>query len=204
MADLNRQGDLDVRIVDPTDQYAAAVLDKDVYRLAVDARLAQDGSYNKRGIFIVKFVMNGSDINMNVDGSSTPVDFVASPPSGKIWYIYSAHLFIEDQVINHQKFGGIGPLSNGVVISVKESGTERTLCPYPIVKNSDFMAFMHDVEIQSSETDILTARCEFLTGGGTAFELKNSTSDFWKVTINDNLSVINGFHFSLNGYEVDE
>jgi hypothetical protein len=156
------------------------------------------------GPFFNEFLENGGSSDLNVDGSSTPVDFTLSPPSGKIYHIHKVLIGIEDTSINHDKFGGItGGLTNGILFKVKENGTERDLIPVALKKNAGFYVVAFDVTISSSTTDILVARWDF-SDSGTTLKLQDSTSDYLKLTVQDDLTTITQFKVLVQGYEVTE
>ncbi len=189
------------RIISDDNKVVGVINDGTFERLAVHAITDQ-----KKGKYIsVKLDqdISGGGHEMNVDGSSTPINFIAQPPSGKKWYIARMMLTLEDMAISHTKFGGLTPLTNGVDIKVTESGVERPLAEHLIKTNSAFYQLAYDVVISSAITDILSMRWTF-TKGGTFLELLNSTSDNFKVVINDNLTGLSSFQVLIQGYEVNE
>lgn len=147
---------------------------------------------------------SGGSLDLNVDGSVTPVTFSASPPTGKKWFIHSITLIMEDASINFTKFGGIpGGITNGIDIKVKEGGlAERLLGNFKT--NGDLHIFSVSVRIDSAATDLLTLQTNIKISSGTTFELKNASSDVFKVIVNDNLTTINRFNVLIKGFEVAE
>lgn len=163
-----------------------------------------NGNEPYKGKYISEKVKNSGSSDMDVDGSVTPVEFMAGPGTGKKWYIARMILTIEDESINHIKFGGLAiPLTNGVDIKITEDGVERTLAEGLIKTNHEFYQLAYDVTIKSATTDILAMRWTF-TKGGTFLRFKNSTSDKFSIIINDDLSALQAFQVIIQGYEVDE
>lgn len=75
----------------------------------------------------LRFRESGGAKNMNVDGSSTPVDFFLGPPSGEIWQIkYLTLLLIDPGVMAHNVFGSlVAGLANGVELLEKINSVEN-------------------------------------------------------------------------------
>lgn len=205
MADRNRQGDQEVRIVDPTSQDAAAVTSEG--RLKVDANIstASEGITiaNRPGKYFNTFLTNGGSPYLNVDGSSTPVNFNAAPPSGKRWYVTTISISIEDAAIQFNKFGGITALTNGVDFKVKEGGaSELTLGNFK--RNGDVYVFATNVRLESAASDILVIHSNIWDNAGTTWKLDNSLSEYIRLTVNDDLTGLTQFVVLVRGYEVDE
>lgn len=155
------------------------------------------------GITFNSFLSNGGSPDMDVNGSVSPVIFLASPPSGKIWYVHTIDVIIEDNAMNFTKFGGIPALTNGVDFSVKQNGLiEETLAN--LKRNGDFYTFANEAFIESSTTDIFVAHVYTRINTGTTFKLINSNSDFFKAIVNDNLTNLTKFRVLIRGYEVNE
>lgn len=147
---------------------------------------------------------NSPDMNVDGSGSGNSKEFTAGPPSGKKWYVARMILTMEDENINHTKFGGLAlPLDNGIDIKITENGDERTIASGLIKTNHEFYQLCYDVTIKSATTDILAMRWTF-TKAGTFLRFKNSLNDNFSITINDDISSINAFQVVLQGYEVDE
>lgn len=157
----------------------------------------------RHGKYFSKHLINGSDGNMNIDGSVTPVDFTLSPPSGKKYIISLVMLVMEDGLMTYNTFGGITALINGVRFRVTESGIQRDLLDYTIKDNFDFYELSASAGMETRNTDVLICSWKFIRAG-TVLELKNLTSDNFKVTIQDDLTDISKFVCILQGYEVDE
>lgn len=193
-------------IVDPDDGTAADVITVDsVKRLAVDAQLSGiEASIDPRpGRFFAKFVENAGSKDLNVDGSVTPVIFLAVPDTGKKLFVHTISLVLEDASINFIKFGGIPALTNGVDIKLKEGGLAEVSVGN-FKKNSDFYVFGNDIVLESASTDVLRVLAEIKTNSGTTFQLADANSEFFKIIVNDDLTSINRFNMLIRGFEVDE
>ena len=162
-----------------------------------------DVSDPKSGTFTNIPLTNGGSNEMNVDGGTTPVAFTAAPPTNKNIIVYRLLLVMEDASMSWKKFGGIAALTNGVDIKVTEDGVERTISTDPIKTNRDYVWNCYDVEIDSATTDVLRMRWTF-SRAGTVLVLKDAFSDNFKIVINDDVTGVDYYKATIQGYEVDE
>ena len=136
MADLDRKGDFDVKLVDGSD-------DSSVKATVYDSTSpTTQGTDNPLAIYKVGGVgknpvpatdvmykdtrlLDGSNKSMNVDGSSTAVDFQFAPGAGEVWYVEAITFFIVDPgTADYSDFGSItGSLTNGLQLNIKSKGT---------------------------------------------------------------------------------
>jgi hypothetical protein len=200
MGDLNKRS-ADVSIHNSTTD-AAVTTTTDGAKERLDVSNV-DVSDPKSGNFTNVPLTNGGSSEMNVDGSSTPVSFTAAPPTNKNIIVYRLLLVMEDASMSWKKFGGIAALTNGVDIKVTEDGTERTISTDPIKTNRDYVWNCYDVEIDSATTDVLRMRWTF-SRAGTVLVLKDSFSDNFKIVINDDVTGVDYYKATIQGYEVDE
>lgn len=160
-------------------------------------------SVNK-GKFISLHLLNSGSSDMTVDGSTTPVEFSLTPPSGKKWFISRVIISMEDTNMSWKKFGSLTPLTNGVSASfLLDSVSHDLLDGATFKENASFTKYCYDAEINTDTTDILRARWTF-SKSGTFIELRNNTSDKIAVTINDDLTSLDSFQIIMQGHEVDE
>lgn len=116
-------GTANVTIYDDSQTYAADVTSAN--------RLKVDASVNLTPAEIIRYrilnLLNGSSKNMNVNGSSTPVDFSFAPASGETWYVEGLYLLIADVgTPDLYEFGALGSaLTNGLQLIIKKSETEN-------------------------------------------------------------------------------
>ena len=149
------------------------------------------------------FRETGGSADLNVDGSTTPVEFIVAPPAGKKWFIHTVSLIMEDANINFSKFGGRAELSNGFDVFAKEGGLPETLLG-TFNKNSDFYIFTTDITFESATTDVFAFQVKIKELTGTTFELKASKGEQLRAVANDNLTTIERFNMLVRGYEIDE
>ncbi len=173
---------------------------------ALDVNLAGNDSTPNKGMIVNTHLRNGSNVDMDVNGSSTPKVYTAGPPTGKIWYINRMILSITDTNINWQKFGGIAALTNGVDVDYDTAGVNIDLLDgEPIKINSDWVQFCYDTEVNEGPGTLDVVRVRWTFGkSGTVLQLNNADSDLFRVTINDNLNALTEYHTMIQGYEVDE
>jgi len=201
MADLPIDDTIDVNITnDAGTKKVTVTTDGAKERLDVNATFSENPF---PGLSFSSFLENVGSSDMRVDGSGTPVTFTTAPPTGKIWYIHTIDVIIEDTGMNFTKFGGLTALTNGVDFKVKQNGlSEAALAT--VNRNGDFYIFANDAFIESSTTDILVAHIRVQINTGTTMKLIDSNSDSFSVVVNDNLTSLDVFQVLLRGYEVDE
>lgn len=193
MADLgDTQSNQDI-IIRGSDGTAADVTVDN--RLKVDA---QSSTNPRPGTFVDKQVFD-----MNVNGSSTPVNFDIFASTGKIFYVQRLTFTIIDNSINFEKFGGLSSLTNGIDIKTKEGGLAERPLGTGIKKNSDFYEGGLKVTLENSTKDILVLTFEF-TDVNTSLKLVDSANDYIRLTVNDNLTGLDTYTMVAQGYEVDE
>jgi len=79
--------------------------------------------------YFSEFLLDGSTIDMSVDGSITPVEYSFTVPTDKRIRISRALLTIEDgnQLFKPEQFGRLSELSNGLEISVTPFGGSKQI-----------------------------------------------------------------------------
>lgn len=156
------------------------------------------------GKFISVHLRSGGSADMDVNGSVTPVEFIAGPGTGKKWFVARIIIIMEDVGMNWSKFGGLATLTNGVELEYDSFGVVLDLLDGETLnKNKDFIEYCYDATIEASSTDILKARWSF-SASGTFLVMGNTDGDLFTVRVNDNLTGLSYFHIVLQGYEVDE
>ena len=69
-----------------------------------------------------QYLLDGSTIDMNVDGSSTPVDYKYTVPAGKSLTLERILFYMDDATaFSPTTFGGISALTNGVDVIIAGS-----------------------------------------------------------------------------------
>ncbi len=150
------------------------------------------------------FAVDGSNEDLSVDGSVTPVEFDIVANTGKIFFISKLTITLQDSSINFSKFGGIAALANGVQIVVKEGGLAERPLGNPLQTNADFNHEGFEVNVQSSNEDLLTARIFVKNGFQSSVALADADGDYMRITVNDDLTSITKIKILAQGYEVDE
>jgi len=140
--------------------------------------------------FVVPLLNSGSK-NMNVDGSSTPVNFSFSPSSGKV-YVKEVSFFIADSgTTSPNKFGKVAALTNGVQLQIQSKGIIYNVAN--IKDNSDIInTFADDPLIPSASAGFLDTNDAY--SGNLIYDrsivLDNATSDYIQFIIQDDVSGI--------------
>jgi len=199
MSDLNDQSKNVSIHNELTDVAVTTTTDGSKERLDVSSKSTNN---TLLGGLVGNYLLNGGSKDMNVDGSSTPVSFQNGPASGKLWYVFSLSIIIEDKSMSFAKFGGLPALANGCVFYAKSGGGAETEIA-TVNRNADFYLFANDLLIESSVDDILVAKYLPVVNAGTSILLTGSLTEYFKVTINDDLTGLTNYYVTIGGYEVD-
>ncbi len=143
-------------------------------------------------------------VDLNVDGSTTPVVFTFPMDSLDDYFVSEIKFFGRDNGIQFSSFLGRQPLQNGILVEVK---TNNNMVMLPPIKTTDdfddvfsFGGSNFDVYFAAGE-DKFTAR--FLSS---AFPLRRSgtfgvgNDDYIKITIRDNLTAVNYLQCIVEGF----
>jgi hypothetical protein len=138
--------------------------------------------------------------NMIVNGSVTPVDFIASPPADKYWMLTRAIIYMSGSVVfSEEKFGSLTALTNGVQILV--DGEEITVWK----DNINIVTCMYDVKSEGMFSKVdksMHGRWTFAKAvGGLSHGFK--TLDNFTVRVRDNLTGLTQFHVRVQGEQYD-
>ena len=176
-----------------------------------DLNLRQDeaNDWDPRPIFqVVPFIhhvtkdQDGVTENLNVDGSTTPVDFISDAiPSDQIWYCSSIGIYLYDNnIFTSNNFGSItNGLTTGIKVKVKLTGTT-----YEISWIKDNQDMINEFNV-SSYTPVVVQGDQLISNYmkfDTPLTLKGSSSDQIIITVNDNLTQINNIHFIIQTWRV--
>lgn len=135
---------------------------------------------------------DSGSIDMNVDGSTTTVEFEAGPGAGEKWYVFALSFYIEDPgSADSTDFGSIsGGLTNGLELKIKTNGTEKTSAN--LTENINIVqCFSGNAGTASEESvgfldedDVFYGLWQF----NPVVTLDGDQSDFFKFRVRDNLS----------------
>lgn len=149
-------------------------------------------------LYKIARLANGGATSLAVNGSVTPQNFDFAPAASETWYMTELHLTMQDSGGNSfDEFanlsgllGGAGTLTNGLLITVKSRGT--TLDYVNLKDNGDILLNADVVWIPSiagnigNDTATTTAIFKF----DIPIKLQNSTTDFVRITVRDNISTV--------------
>lgn len=143
-------------------------------------------------------LLNGSSSNMSVDGSITPVYFEYAPASGQTSYLETLIFQIQDSgTTTFDKFGAITALTNGITILIKSKGTEYTFANF---KNNETIMMLFNTHGLITPTSGFIEQSDTYIGAvyfQKPIKLQNSTGDYIKFKINDNLTTIDHIDASV-------
>lgn len=142
---------------------------------------------------------------MNQDGSETPLIFCIKPPPGVKWDICRLNFGIYDDVVmDDAKFGGIAPLSSGIIIQIC-NGYKKIL--HTIVNNVGFV----EQGFATKYSDKAPAGKYGYSGNksyngqehhGVAIRLDGDEGDGLLVIIQDDLTDLDNLTFFAQGHKV--
>ena len=120
-------------------------------------------------LFTRLFEESGGATNMNVDGSSTPIDFDIIPPPGRGIVLDSLHFVLQGTNFKPSLFGGLTALTNGVALQVVEGITIIVdfANSFRIKTNADFSLFSEGIiqTFGAGADDMLKATFDFQLSG---------------------------------------
>ncbi len=143
-------------------------------------------------------LLNGSSSDMFVNGSSTPVYFEYAPASGQTSYLECLIFQLQDSgTTTFDKFGAITALTNGITILIKSKGTEYTFANF---KNNETIMMVFNTHGLITPTSGFIEQSDTYIGAvhfQKPIKLQNSTGDYIKFKINDNLTAIDHIDASV-------
>lgn len=149
--------------------------------------------------YLSTFLLDGSTVNMNVDGSSTAVVYRYTVPSDKHVHVHRAFIVLEDGAAAFApgNFGAIaGALSNGVEVSVTSVATKTVLETW--TTNREIRSTMFDFDQQWRTDGQYSGRWTF-TKDMHAKGITMHEGDKFDITIQDNLTGLDYFSFKIKG-----
>jgi len=155
------------------------------------------------------FTDPGGSIDLNVDGSTTPVEYTIEPSSDRVRWINRVRFLFNDTNMeldtnDFRRFGTAATapgLTNGLTFSVHQGGVETDFFKSPIVTVGDLMDYADDftnfVNAISAQSDFLSFDFDFEQ----PVVLPVDSTDKLVVTINDDLTSIDLFKVIARGFQ---
>ena len=139
-------------------------------------------------------------INMNVDGSVTPVAFRLTPPAGEVWQITRIIPYMLDATsMDDGKFGGMTALPNGTLLRSARNGAITTAAVWQT--NGDMAGDMFDLnysEKAPAGSYGLRGRWTF-TNLAVIIELVGNDGDYAELLVEDDLTPLDVFSMKVQG-----
>lgn len=202
MADLlDNQNSNPVRIAGRTEEFVADVIEEDgISKLMVKSTIFPQ----ILGDRFTLYAENLSSIDMNVNGSSTPVEFIINPVAAGDLVVSSLVFQAFAVGIKIDKFLSLNQeLSVGVLVEVK---SEDFIFQFKPIKNTiEFDSLFAYGSGRSFDLTFASGQDAVVSRFGPTFPflLKKigtyATDDYVKVIIQDNISSINRFRFLAEG-----
>jgi len=148
--------------------------------------------------------------DLNIDGSTTPVEFSVTSETGKVLYVQQIRVllngtYFEMDTNDFRRFGeataGGGSLTNGIELEVRQGGVMTELFAEPIKQTGDFFNYADNftnlVNAVSAQSDFLSFDFEFEQ----PVVLPESVEDRLIMTISDDLTDIDLFQVTVRGWQ---
>jgi len=143
----------------------------------------------------------GSNHDLNVDGSVTPVIFKISPPPGVMVTIQEVIVYIEDEGhFDTDTFGHDAQMQNGLIIHRRHAGVIVATIPIIIKTNADVASLIHDINDRhwAGDKEFMTAR--WTVGRGiNGIVLDGNHQDNVEVQVRDDLTGLDKFYVTAQG-----
>ena len=173
------------------------------------SRKLQTGFVSSRspGEVFSAHLYNGADTEMDIDGtvSAGPITFRHTVPAGEVHFMFHIVIHLLDGTVNLDQFGGIGTLSEGVLLCFYNSNDELILDPtdgHPIVDLSDFSIFTGiflDKTVGNVNDVFIASWAIKDTYGG---PIRMGPGDYIQLTIQDDLTELTEFHIFVHGSKI--
>jgi hypothetical protein len=150
---------------------------------------------------IFKRLVNGSNDNMNVDGSVTPVVFSIAPPAGEVWRIYSWDLYIEDAgSFDAASWGNGITLTNGLMPILNINGTDYDMLEFGIKTSGELSSICDGIQHLTfgAGNEIVTAEWDFINSGQ---YVRLTENDSIKLVVRDDLTNLVNQYTTIKGYK---
>ena len=195
--DANKTTDKDesiIRISGDNNELADVKTIDSVERLCVDTGVVATVP-DALSDLLFTFAKNGTNTNMNVDGSVTPVEFTVDALTSYDYFINEIRFTLIASSIQMGQFGPFAALTNGVELDIISEGNNLTLFD-PFTTTDDLMYFDDgtdgNISVQPGRDSI---RC--ILKFANPFKLDKNSSDEIKVTINDDLDGVQLYRFDF-------
>lgn len=143
---------------------------------------------------------------MNVDGSSVPVTFALSVPSGMNLEVIRIIVHIEDNsAMDDGKFGAVTALTNGFVVRVNRANGTSYETIMNVKTNGEFAQRSYDIAYSdNAPSGTYGFRSRRTFGGdnrnGSAIFLNGTNGDILECIVQDDLTGLLGFGISIQGH----
>lgn len=146
------------------------------------------------------FLKNGANRDANVDGSSTPVEFLYQPDNDVTFKAYRLMVSIFDGgAFSGDNYGGVaGPLANG--IDIEACAGIDLLDGLPITRHADWGIHCHDYSFSNfgAGVELFHIRWTFADAGAPIY-IDGSLGDTFTARVNDDLTSLSHHYFVLQG-----
>jgi hypothetical protein len=152
-------------------------------------------------IWLGVWLKDGSTVEANVNGSSAAATYKYTVAAGDLLELERMLIYIKDfGKFDADLYGNGAILTNGILITIERAdGSSVDLVDgEPVKTNAHWAALCHDLVFHDTGTGdvVATARWTFARAGG---PLVLEAGDSIEVVIQDNLTVLTGHRFQIQG-----
>ncbi len=147
----------------------------------------------------------GVNTEMDVDGSSTPVNFEHVVPANEVHFLYEVIVHLLDGTVHLDQFGGLATLGNGIEVGFYNSDDELILDPtdsHPIVDLSDFSIFSGSLleKVTGNVNDVFESTWDLPESYGGPLRMEEGS--YLQFRIRDDLRELTEFHVFVHGSKI--
>lgn len=146
-----------------------------------------------------------TDMTPQVGSLAAPISFKVAPPAGEVWHILRINLSATDGTANtDDKFGGIGALTNGMVIRQNLSTGFKTVTNWK--NNADIKLDLFDLPYNSVAGPSLDGMNGRFTFKKLDFvvELNGTNGDYLEILVQDDITAQTTFIIKAQGHKASE
>ena len=160
----------------------------------------------------VSYLRDVATINLNVDGSISPVSYIATPPAGEVFLIMQISLIFDTSGLfwGSNTFADIAALANGLQVRImKDTATvEKDLLDgEPIKDNFDLFkwSYRDNFFANSGTADRAAYTRRYSESDGGPLRIRDLENERIEVTVEDDLTLaFTRLHVIVQGYQHEE
>ncbi|MHC4489928.1 MAG: hypothetical protein ACYSW7_12290 [Planctomycetota bacterium] len=151
---------------------------------------------------VIRYLVNGTNNDMAVDGSSSEVEFSAIPPAGKKWVVARLLLYFSTgTAFDELGFGNLAALTNGIQLSANGVSFVNWQ------DNIDINTTMFDADgkaLYTKDDKSMSGRFSFFKFASSGNGIVVRSPNGFSATVRDDLSSLTVFRMRIEGEQFDD